>query len=176
MKTVIFSKSCSRCGGSLVFKGQTLQKSVPRATPNDNGARKRKKSVPAPSPDALFRPRARFWSILGLRPGPKMSPKVAISQRMRSTFGVIFVEVALRACLETFWDCSGRLRGCSGDPPGGFLEAFWKIFLEKIRCKNNGKNRVENFERRPGKTHNRKKTSAKPLQNSSKYSGQPLPQ
>ena len=72
-KTVIFSKSCSRCGGNLIFKGQTLRKSVPRATPNDNGARKREKSVPAPSPDALFRPRARFWSILASWPGPKIA-------------------------------------------------------------------------------------------------------
>ena len=60
LKTSIFSKSCSRCGGSTVFKGQTLQKSVPRPTPNDNGARKRKKSVPAPSSEALFRSRACF--------------------------------------------------------------------------------------------------------------------
>ena len=62
---------CSRCGGSTVFKGQTLQKSIPRPTPNDNVARKRKKSLPAPSPEALFRPRAGFWSIFGFRPGPK---------------------------------------------------------------------------------------------------------
>ena len=33
-KTVILSKSCSRCGGSTVLEGQTLQKSIRRATPN----------------------------------------------------------------------------------------------------------------------------------------------
>ena len=60
--------------------------------------------------------------------------------------------------------------------PGGFLEAFWKICLEKIRCKNNGRNHVENLERHPGRTHNRKKTSAKPLNQILQNSGHPLPQ
>ena len=76
LKTVIFSKSCSRCGGSTVLKGQTLQKSVPSPTPNDNGARKRKKSVPAPSPDPLFRPRDRFWYTFRFLPGPKNHQKL----------------------------------------------------------------------------------------------------
>ena len=71
MKTVILSKSCSRCGGSTVLEGQTLRKSIRRATPNGTGKKNQQKSFPAPSPDALFRSRARFWSILGFRPDPK---------------------------------------------------------------------------------------------------------
>ena len=43
-KTVILSKSCSRCGGSTVSKGETLQKSVRSPTPKGSGARKRKKN------------------------------------------------------------------------------------------------------------------------------------
>ena len=42
------------------FEGRTLQKSVRRAAPNGTGKKKRQKSFPAPPPDVLFRPRARF--------------------------------------------------------------------------------------------------------------------
>ena len=81
LKTSIFSKSCSRCGGSTVFKGQTIQKSVRRTTPNGTGKKKRQKSLPAPSPDALFRSRAKFLSILGSRPDPKMALKPAPAKK-----------------------------------------------------------------------------------------------
>ena len=64
-KTVILLKSCSHCGGSTILKGQTLQESVRGVTPNSDGSKQRKKSLPAPPPDALFRLRAGFWSILG---------------------------------------------------------------------------------------------------------------
>ena len=57
------------------MEGQTLQKSVRRATPNGNGKEKRQKPLLAPSPDALFRPRARFLSILASRPDPKIAKK-----------------------------------------------------------------------------------------------------
>ena len=117
-----------------------------------------------------------FWALAGSQNDPKSSNFAEDGQH----FWRYFFEVVLRGCLQTFWDRSGRLRGRSGDPPGGFPEAFWRIFLEKMCCKNNGKNRVENLERHPGRTHNRKKSSAKPLQNSrtnsSKHSGQSHPQ
>ena len=73
--SVILSKSCSRCGWIMILKGQTLQKSVRRATPNGNRKKKRQKPLPAPSPDALFRLRTRFLSILGSRPGPENRQK-----------------------------------------------------------------------------------------------------
>ena len=75
LETGILSKSSSRCGGSYILKGQDFPKSLRRATPNSDGARNRQKSLPAPSPDALSHPRDRFWSILGSRPAPQMSPK-----------------------------------------------------------------------------------------------------
>ena len=53
------------------FEGPTLQKSVWRAIPNGNGAKKHKKLLPALPPDALFRLRARSWSILGAFWPPK---------------------------------------------------------------------------------------------------------
>ena len=52
-------------------EGQTVRKSVRRATPNGTGKKKRQKLLPAPSPDALFRLRARFLSTLGSRPDLK---------------------------------------------------------------------------------------------------------
>ena len=60
LKTVILSKSCSRCRNNRIFKGRTLQKSVRRATPNGNREKKRQKPLPATSPDVLFRPWTRF--------------------------------------------------------------------------------------------------------------------
>ncbi len=72
-KTVILRKSCSRCGGSVVFQGRTLRKSVRRPTPNGDGEKNRRKSLPAPSPDAFFRSRTRFWSIFGPRSDPKIA-------------------------------------------------------------------------------------------------------
>ena len=44
-KTVILSKSRSRCGGSTVFKGQTLQKSIRRAALNGTGKGKSFKNL-----------------------------------------------------------------------------------------------------------------------------------
>ena len=89
-KTVILSKSCSCCGGSTIFKGRTLQKSVRRATPNGNGKRNRQKSFPAPSPDALFRPWARFGSILGSLLGPRRASWGRLSADFRDFLGVLW--------------------------------------------------------------------------------------
>ena len=74
-KTAISSKSRSRLGNNTIFEGRTVRKSVRRATPNGDREKKRQKPLPAPSPDALFRLRARFLSMLGSRPGPENRPK-----------------------------------------------------------------------------------------------------
>ena len=76
-RTAIMSKSCSRCSGNTIFKCRTLQKSTRRATPKGTGTKNRRKSHPAPSLGALFRPRTRFWSILGSRLGGKIHEKCA---------------------------------------------------------------------------------------------------
>ena len=57
------------------MKGQIFQRSIRRATPKGTGKKNRQKSLPVPSPGALFRSRARFLSILGSRPDPKIDPK-----------------------------------------------------------------------------------------------------
>ena len=76
-RTAIMSKSCSRCSGNTIFKCRTLQKSTRRATPKGTGTKNRRKSHPAPSPNALFRSRVRFWPILGSQTGGKIHEKCA---------------------------------------------------------------------------------------------------
>ena len=85
-KTAISSKSRSRLGNNRIFEGRTVRKSVRRATPDGDGEKKRQKSLPAPSPDALFRLRARFLSILGSRPGPENRQKRPRSQYLVNFF------------------------------------------------------------------------------------------
>ena len=87
----------------------------------------------------------RFWVDFWAPAGSQNEPKSSNFAEDGQHFWRYFFEVVLRGCLQTFWDRSGRLRGRSGDPPGGFPEAFWRIFLEKIRCENNDKNGVENL-------------------------------
>ena len=104
LKTVIFSKSCSRCGGSTVFKGQTFQKSIPRLTPNDNGARKRNKSVQVPSPNPFFQPRDRFWWTFRLLPGPKNHQKLQVSCLWLAPGAHFLADLVQNAC----WRPSAR--------------------------------------------------------------------
>ena len=99
------------------FEGRTLQKSVPRATPNGNGEKNRQKSLPAPSPDALFRFRARFLSILGSRPGPKIAPKPPPAKKSTGILaaGNRFFTFSSLGCVP---EGSRTDSGGSGDPPG----------------------------------------------------------
>ena len=53
------------------FEGRTLPKSLRRALLNGNAAKILQKSAPAPSPDALFQLRARFWLIFGSQREPQ---------------------------------------------------------------------------------------------------------
>ena len=112
LKTVILSKSCSRCGGSTIVKSQTLQKSVRRPTPNGNGKKNRQNSLPATSPGLLFRPRARFLSILGSRTDPKMAPKTGPHPNDASFF-----------CGRKSISCVFFARTCSGRLP----DRFWRL-------------------------------------------------
>ena len=128
LKTVILSKSCSRCGGSTVLEGQTLQKSIRRATPNGTGKKKRQKSLPAPSPDALFRPRARFLSILDSRPGPKIDYKTDPGKK---STGILAAETYVFAfsSLRRVPEGSRSASGGSGDPPGADFGRILQYFF-----------------------------------------------
>ena len=130
LKTVILSKSCSRCGGSTVLEGQTVRKSIRRATPNGTGEKKRQKSLPAPSPDALFRLRARFLSILGSRPGPKIAKK-----RPRGVWvpilGPHFFDFLAFSSLGRVPEGPRTDSGGSGDPPGADFGRMLRYFFGK---------------------------------------------
>ena len=128
----MLSKSCSRSGWSLMFKAQTLQKSV--RTPNGNGARKCKRSFPAPSPDALFRARdyslvdfgvpGRSQNCLRLQPGK--------SFRWDSTFlGVTFFSTLLRLLrLGVFRKGPGAIP----EAPGTLPSKISDVFSDMFRC------------------------------------------
>ena len=112
-----------------IFKGQTLQKSVRRATPNGTGEKNRQKSLPAPSPDALFRSLDRFLSILGSRPGPKIVPKPVPA---KNSGGILAAKTCFFAfsSLRCVPEGSRSDSGGSGDPPG---PDFDKIFHKALR-------------------------------------------
>ena len=89
-----------------------------------DGHKKRKKRLPV----ATFSLRGRFFVIFGSRPGPKMSPKVVNSLKRVSTFSPHKRALAPEACLEPFWDRSGRLPGWFWRPPGSLRGGFSMIF------------------------------------------------
>ena len=72
-KNVIFSKLCSRCGGSTILKARTLQTSVRKATSNDNGAKVDKKLLKTSLCDAPWAENVNFTSILGTGQDPTWS-------------------------------------------------------------------------------------------------------
>ena len=111
------------------MEGRTLQKSVRRVAPNGIGKKKRQKSLPAPSPDALFRSRARFLSILGSRPGPKIVPKPVPA---KNSGGILASKTCFFAfsSLRCVPEGSRSDSGGSGDPPG---PDFDKIFHKALR-------------------------------------------
>ena len=99
-----------------------------RATPNGNGKKNRQKSLPAPSPDALFRLRAHFLSILGSRTDLKIGKK-NVPERHEAYFlttlfrflGVLFARVCSGSVPGRFW----RLRG---PPRTRFCNDFARFF------------------------------------------------
>ena len=107
---------------------RTLQKSVRRATLNGNGAKNLQKSLLVPSLDALFRPRARFWSIFGSRPGPKMASKPAPAKKWT---GILVAENQFFAfsSLGRVPEGSRADSGGSGGPPGPDFERILRYFF-----------------------------------------------
>ena len=133
MKTVILSKSCSRCGGSTILKGQTLQKSIRRVAPNGTGKKNRQKSFPALSPDVLFRSRARFWLILGSRPGAQIVRKTAPGGEL-IRFGAHVLFFFVFSSLGCVPEGSRTDSGGSGGPPGSeIFKNFTILFCWFLR-------------------------------------------
>ena len=97
-----------------------------RATPNGDGDKKRPKTLQAPSPDALFRPRARFLSILGSRPDPKITKKTP----PRLGFPILeahFFDLFAFSSLGRVPEGSRTDSGGSGDAPGRDFGRFFGI-------------------------------------------------
>ena len=71
-KTRTRKKTATKIIVFLLFFGP---KTTSKAIPNSNGTENRRKSHPAPVPNALFRPRVRFLAILGSQMGGKFHEK-----------------------------------------------------------------------------------------------------
>ena len=110
-----------------------MRKSVRRATPDGDGEKKRQKSLPAPSPDALFRLRARFSSILGSRPGPKIAKKRSRSESLLDFFAAgnrFFAFSSLGRVPEGSRTDSG---GSGGSPGSEIFKNFTIFFCRFLR-------------------------------------------
>ena len=121
MRTVIFSKSCSRCGASTIFEGRTFPKSVRRASPTGTGKKNQQESVLTPSLDALFRPWVRFCSILG----PQLGPLGPTFGRLSRLFGPLFGHLWFSFARGCSGRVPGSILGHPGDPPGKNFETFF---------------------------------------------------
>ena len=84
---------------------------------NGNGARHRKKSLPTPSPNARFRSRARFWSILGSHLGRRTASLGRLSADFRDFFVIFWATCGFSVLQGARGGCRERFR-VSGDPPG----------------------------------------------------------
>ena len=71
VKIVILWKSCSRLGGSTIFKVQTL----PKSTWNREKRHSQQKSMKKRSLGRLFGEKVDFWWFLGSQGGPQNCPK-----------------------------------------------------------------------------------------------------
>ena len=113
LKSVILSKSCSRCGGSTIFKGRALQKSV--RDPVRSGVRK--KHGQKRTCRAL---RGRLGALPENRPSPGRPT------RRPKNFKKGSPELGFLNFLDTFFD----LLACSslGDAPGGPRDRFLTFF------------------------------------------------
>ena len=88
---------------------------------NGNGARHRKKSLPTPSRNALFRSRAHFWSILGSHLCRRMASLGRLSADFRDFFVICWAPVGSNVvflCSRVLGECTGIDLGRPGDPPG----------------------------------------------------------
>ena len=120
MKSVILSKSCSRCGGSTIFKGRALQKSV--RDPVRSGVRKK-------------RGQKRTCRALRGRLGalPENRPSPGRPTRRPKNFKMGLPQKKIRRFFSTFWCFVARMR--SGRVPdrfrrlrGRFRTRFSSIF------------------------------------------------
>ena len=102
---------------------------------NGNGARHRKKSLPTPSPNARFRSRARFWSILGSHLGRRTASLGRLSADFRDFFVIFWAPVGSHVvflCSRVLGEGAGPDSGCPGDPPGRNLKTIFDDSLRRF--------------------------------------------
>ena len=129
------------------FQGSDPQKSIPRATPNDNGARKRKKSVPAPSPDALFRQQDRFWWTFRLRPGPENHQKLLLSRPRFAPGAQLFAGLVQNACRRPS-ECRKLPKTKENRPKSAEKKLEYRLHLSKFLqnlSRNSGQKRWASY-------------------------------
>ena len=100
---------------------------------NGNDVRNHTKSLPTPSPDALFRPRARFLSILASPPDPKIAKKPPQGDTI-PILGAHFFDCFAFSLLGRVPEGSRTDSGGSGDAPGRDFGRFFGIF-SRLRAK-----------------------------------------
>ena len=109
------------------MKVQTFPKSIWNVTSNGDGARNRRKPLPAPSWEALLSVRAAFWSIFGSNLGPRLSSLGRLSADFRdflANFGVTCDFSLLEGAREGSGD---RFRVSGEASRQGFLRGFWMV-------------------------------------------------
>ena len=101
-----------------------------RSTVNGNGARHRQKSLPTASPNALFRSRARFRSILGSPLGRRTASLGRLSADFRDFFVISWAPVGSHVvflCSRVLGEGAGSDFGCLGTLLGRILAGIWVI-------------------------------------------------
>ena len=114
----------------MVFKIQTLPKSVWEAIPNGDGPRNRRKPRPAPSWEARFRVRTAFLSIFGSNLGPRLASLGRLSADFRDFLANCGVTCDF-SLLEGARGGSGGRFGSLGESPG---KNFERILNDSMHC------------------------------------------
>ena len=118
------------------YQGSGPPKINPKTDSERQRHKKTQKIASTPSPDALFQPRARFWLILGSRPGLRIAPRPT----SKSTFQVRVCtpKIDFLRCLrsDTFWkspEPHPKASGTRSERISGMFFTLWEQFSELTR-------------------------------------------
>ena len=115
------------------FEGRTLPKRTPQRCDNRLPCATAGKTAKNGRRDPLFRPRARFWSILGSRLGPRMASLGRLSADLAPTFATFWASVGSHVVFlrsRVLGEGAGIDLGSPGDPP---RTNFGTIFGDSLR-------------------------------------------
>ena len=114
------------------MKVQTFPKSIWNVTSNGDGARNRRKPLPAPSWEALLSVRAAFWSIFGSNLGPRLASLGRLSADFRDFLANFGRPCGFSLIEGARGECWNRFLVSRGPSWEGFLEDFG-LFLASLR-------------------------------------------